>query len=592
MLFSGDLGTVLTVRTEPRSYCFLPQVVAAQKGQHQQHNTLADMAENLYATATIGPNPAFNADATCEALHTAMKGAAAFVSRGMCAIGKEENRNLMLAGFGCNKAAVVKALVSISADQRVACIPAYKRKYNKDLLSELKSELSGNLESAVLALMMTPPDYDAWCLHDAMAGLGTNEDTLVEILVSRTDAELAAAKASYEKLYGKSLEKAVASETSGDFQRVLLTLAKGERERGSPPRADKALADQQAKDLHAAGEAKVGTDEAVFQVRRGPPRFFLDAATLYKLTVCGHAQRVLVDNHPVQVRAVLLAYRKISDYGARGSHAMRTAGSHPGGGPTDVTRIVEKEMSGDLKKVYLALIEATRYPIVYYAHRLHKAMAGAGTNDKALVRRTRLASPAIGPGWFLLTREWPARRSASLSRAPRRTSAPCRTPMSTSTRRRSSAWSRTRRVRRLLALGGVCSRFACQPASTKRCWWRCCRASRAHGNGRGWRRRPTRPRSAASAKRPNAASASAGSKPSAWPAWPRRPPSAPPRKPPKRPPPRPPPALPRRPRTRSGGRRARTRATADIQRRCFPPPPRRRRRRGRPRRCAHARKRR
>ena len=49
----------------------------------------------------------------------------------------------------------------------------------------MKSELSGDLEEVILALMMTPVEYDAYCLHDAMKGLGTNETTLIGIICAR-----------------------------------------------------------------------------------------------------------------------------------------------------------------------------------------------------------------------------------------------------------------------------------------------------------------------------------------------------------------------------------------------------------------------
>jgi len=38
----------------------------------------------------------------------------------------------------------------------------------QDLISELKSELSGNFEQVILALFMTPSEYDAQELRSAM----------------------------------------------------------------------------------------------------------------------------------------------------------------------------------------------------------------------------------------------------------------------------------------------------------------------------------------------------------------------------------------------------------------------------------------
>ena len=53
-------------------------------------------------------------------------------------------------------------------------------------MDKLESELSGEFEEVILALMMTPTEYDAYCLHDAIDGLGTSEATLIGILCTRS----------------------------------------------------------------------------------------------------------------------------------------------------------------------------------------------------------------------------------------------------------------------------------------------------------------------------------------------------------------------------------------------------------------------
>lgn len=53
------------------------------------------------------------------------------------------------------------------------------------MAKELQSELTGDFEEIILALMMTPVEYDAYCLHDAMDGMGTTESTLIGIICTR-----------------------------------------------------------------------------------------------------------------------------------------------------------------------------------------------------------------------------------------------------------------------------------------------------------------------------------------------------------------------------------------------------------------------
>ena len=65
-------------------------------------------------------------------------------------------------------------------------------------MNELKSELSGNLEGCILALLEPSVLYDAKCLRRAMRGAGTDERALIEILCTRTNAEIEAIKAEYK----------------------------------------------------------------------------------------------------------------------------------------------------------------------------------------------------------------------------------------------------------------------------------------------------------------------------------------------------------------------------------------------------------
>ncbi|KAG8144836.1 hypothetical protein E2320_013248 [Naja naja] len=69
--------------------------------------------------------------------------------------------------------------------------PAPRIPLGKELSAALKSALSGHLETVILGLLKTPAQYDASELKAAMKGLGTDEDTLIEIICSRTNQELA-----------------------------------------------------------------------------------------------------------------------------------------------------------------------------------------------------------------------------------------------------------------------------------------------------------------------------------------------------------------------------------------------------------------
>ncbi|KAK1799083.1 hypothetical protein P4O66_007348 [Electrophorus voltai] len=98
----------------------------------------------------------------------------------------------------------------------------------KDLKAGLRKVLSGNLEFLMLSLMMPPEQFEAYRLRQAMEGLGTDEETLLEILCTRTAQQLSNITATYNKEFKRNLEKDLVSDTSGDFSRLLVALLKKE----------------------------------------------------------------------------------------------------------------------------------------------------------------------------------------------------------------------------------------------------------------------------------------------------------------------------------------------------------------------------
>ncbi|MEQ2274343.1 Annexin A2-A, partial [Xenotaenia resolanae] len=93
-----------------------------------------------------------------------------------------------------------------------------------DLISALKGALSGSLEALMLGLMKSTAQYDASELKASMKGLGTDEETLIELVCSRSNEELADIKKAYREMFKKELEKDIAGDTSGDFAKLLLAL--------------------------------------------------------------------------------------------------------------------------------------------------------------------------------------------------------------------------------------------------------------------------------------------------------------------------------------------------------------------------------
>lgn len=137
--------------------------------------------------------------------------------------------------------------------------------------------------------MMDPVELDCFELKQAVKGIGTDEETLIEILASRSNERIRSIAERYEErktlgqyrvdnkeenlwiyfpirlsvlVYNKALEKDVKSDTSGNFRCLLVSLLQGKRPETVEVNVGEAKTDAQA--LFDAGQAKFGTDESTF----------------------------------------------------------------------------------------------------------------------------------------------------------------------------------------------------------------------------------------------------------------------------------------------------------------------------------------
>ncbi|XP_053997948.1 annexin B9-like isoform X1 [Hylaeus anthracinus] len=264
---------------------------------------------------TVVPYGDFDPRADAEALRKAMK------------------------GFGTDEKTIINVLANRSNMQRQEIAVQFKTLYGKDLIKDLKSELSGNFENLILAMMMPLPQYYAKELHNAMSGVGTDECVLIEVLCTMSNHEIRVIKQAYEAMYGKTLEDDLMSDTSGNFKRLMVSLCCANRDESFDVNPSAAIED--AKELLRAGELRFGTDESTFNA-------------------------ILVQRNVPQLRAVFQEYENIT------GHTIENA--------------IENEFSGDVKKGLLAIVKCVKNRAAFFAEQLYKSMKGIGTDDDRLIR--------------------------------------------------------------------------------------------------------------------------------------------------------------------------------------------------------------
>ncbi|KAJ1143092.1 hypothetical protein NDU88_009403 [Pleurodeles waltl] len=242
-------------------------------------------------------------------------------------------------GFGTDEQAIINVIANRSGDQRQKIKAAFKTAYGKDLIKDLKSELSGNMEELILALFMPATYYDAWSLHNAMKGAGTQERVLIEILCTRTNSEIKNIVQCYKTDFGRDIEKDIRSDTSGHFERLLVSMCQGNRDENQT--VNYQMAQQDAQRLYQAGEGKLGTDESSFNL-------------------------VLASRSFPHLKAVVEAYFKIAN--------------------RDLLSTIGREFSGNVENGLKAIVQCALNRPAFFAERLYHAMKGAGTDDSTLIR--------------------------------------------------------------------------------------------------------------------------------------------------------------------------------------------------------------
>ncbi|TKC44262.1 hypothetical protein EI555_016621, partial [Monodon monoceros] len=269
---------------------------------------------------TVRPAGDFNPDTDAKALRKAMK------------------------GLGTDEDTIIDIIAHRSNAQRQQIRQTFKSHFGRDLMADLKSELSGDLARLILGLMMPPAHYDAKQLKKAMEGAGTDEKALIEILATRTNAEIRAINEAYKEDYHKSLEDDLSSDTSGLFKRILISLATGNREEGGEDR------DRVREDAQVAAE--------ILEIADTPSGDRSSLETRFMMILCTRSYQHL--------RRVFQEFVKMTNY--------------------DVEHTIKKGMSGDVRDVFVAIVQSVKNKPLFFADKLYKSMKGAGTEEKTLTR--------------------------------------------------------------------------------------------------------------------------------------------------------------------------------------------------------------
>ena len=236
---------------------------------------------------------------------------------------------------------IIKLLANRNNVMRQQLRNYYNKKFNRDLVSDLKAELDGKFEAAIVALLDDPFIYDAKSLHKAMKGVGTDTDACIEIICTRPNWYLKNIMTAYTNLTGGDLIKDLKSEVKlmGNTGTLLCTLLQCQRSENPTP--NKETIEKYADDLIKGGIQKLGTDE----------KLFMD---------------VLTKTSTPELQLLIDTYQK------KAGESLLVS--------------IDKEFTGDVKKTLKTIIYANTTPSEYFAQRVNEAITSAGQKDELLMR--------------------------------------------------------------------------------------------------------------------------------------------------------------------------------------------------------------
>lgn len=245
-------------------------------------------------------------------------------------------------GFGTDEQALIRTLSRLDPLQVALLRTTYQQRHGRNLESDIGSETSGYFKEGLLAIVRGPLAQDVHNLNKALAGAGTKESVLDDVLLARSNADMQAIKAAYAARYGRPLERDVRDDLSLKTERLFaMVLAATRQEDATPVLPQQVDADIAV--LHRATEAtKLGADA---------------------IAVCA----LLSNRSDGHLRALALAYE--AKY------------------RIPLEKVVQKEFSGHMLDALLSMLRAGTDRAMRDAVALEETMKGMGTKDDLLVNR-------------------------------------------------------------------------------------------------------------------------------------------------------------------------------------------------------------
>ncbi|XP_059312235.1 annexin D3-like [Lycium ferocissimum] len=244
-------------------------------------------------------------------------------------------------GLGTNEKSVISVLGHRNATQRKKIRETYQQLYNRSLVDDIFSELSGDFRKAVMLWTYEPFERDARLANEALKSKKktiTQLQVIVEIACASSPDHLVAVRQAYCGLFNCSLEEDIAANVPTLVQKILVGLVRSYR-------YDKELVDPSI----ANAEAAI-LREAIRAKQLDSDNFLL----------------ILSTRNVHQLRATFDCYKQ--NYGFSIDQDMKSCGK------------------GLLESILKVVIWCINAPEKHFAEVVRASIVGIGTDEDSLTR--------------------------------------------------------------------------------------------------------------------------------------------------------------------------------------------------------------
>ena len=244
-------------------------------------------------------------------------------------------------GFGTDEKALITTMAKKDAMQMNTIRTQFDQRLMRNLISDLEKETSGYFEKGLVQIARGPLAGDCYTLYNAMKGLGTKEVALDDVLIGRSNADVNAIKAEYQRIFKKSLEADLRGDLSAGTEQMYMMIISARRAEDSAPIIPQQI-ESDVTELNRAIGNIISKNSA---------------------QVCD----ILITRNDAQLRAIAQAYQQRF-------HAA-------------LPKVIVDKFSGHMEDALTLLLARAINRPEAEATRLEDSMAGLGTKDELLVQR-------------------------------------------------------------------------------------------------------------------------------------------------------------------------------------------------------------